>query len=121
LKYYSAFLSSPFSPIAGTLEQLVTSGLLPNGIPDVLRLDPARLSSLPGWQSKRAMRVTEGIRRSLSTASQERILFALGIQHVGKVVSEALVAKFGSIEAIAEATEEEIMQTRGIGIFLFRH
>jgi DNA ligase (NAD+) len=44
-----------------------------------------------------------------------KLLFGLGIRHVGATVSEALVAAFGSLEAIAHATQEQLVATCGIG------
>lgn len=44
-----------------------------------------------------------------------RVLFALGIRHVGKSVGELLARHFGSIEALIEANEEEIAGIDGIG------
>lgn len=44
-----------------------------------------------------------------------RVLFGLGIRHVGKTVAEALAGAFGSMDALAAATEEQIAGTEGVG------
>jgi DNA ligase (NAD+) len=44
-----------------------------------------------------------------------RVVFGLGIRHVGKTTAEALVASFPSIEALEQATEEALAQVEGIG------
>lgn len=44
-----------------------------------------------------------------------RLLFGLGIRHVGASVAEVLSAEFGSIEAIAGATAENIASVEGVG------
>ncbi len=44
-----------------------------------------------------------------------RVLFGLGIRHVGVSVGEVLARHFGSLERLAEATAEEIAQVDGIG------
>ena len=44
-----------------------------------------------------------------------RVLFGLGIRHVGKTIAEALAGAFPSMEALAAATEEELAAVDGIG------
>ena len=44
-----------------------------------------------------------------------RVLFGLGIRHVGANVGEVLARRFGSIQALSAATAEEIAQVEGIG------
>ena len=44
-----------------------------------------------------------------------RVLFALGIRHVGKSVGEVIAAKFPSIDALIAAQEEDIAEIDGIG------
>ena len=47
-----------------------------------------------------------------------RILAALNIRHVGPVASRALAAKFGSLDAIFAATEQELSEVDGVGTIL---
>ncbi len=44
-----------------------------------------------------------------------RVLFGLGIRHVGASVAEALARAFGSVQALSVASEEDIAQVEGIG------
>ena len=44
-----------------------------------------------------------------------RVLFGLGIRHVGATVARQLAAHFGSMQALATATEEDIAQVDGVG------
>ncbi|HWH01365.1 MAG TPA: NAD-dependent DNA ligase LigA [Pilimelia sp.] len=44
-----------------------------------------------------------------------RIIVSLSIRHVGPTAAEALAREFGSIDRIAEATEEELVNTKGVG------
>lgn len=44
-----------------------------------------------------------------------RVLFGLGIRHVGKTVAESVAAAFGSIEALAAAAPEDIAAVNGVG------
>jgi len=44
-----------------------------------------------------------------------RLIYALGIRHVGDHVAEVLAERFGSLERLAEASEEELAETHEIG------
>ena len=44
-----------------------------------------------------------------------RVLVALSIRHVGPTAAQALARKFGSLDAIAEASEEELAAAEGVG------
>jgi len=44
-----------------------------------------------------------------------KLLFGLGIRHVGATVSDALITKFGSLEVIEEASEEQLTALDGVG------
>ena len=44
-----------------------------------------------------------------------RVLFGLGIRHVGKTVAETLAKRFGSIQALRAATPEQIAEVDGVG------
>lgn len=55
---------------------------------------------------------------NLDTAKQRplwRVLVALSIRHVGPTAARALATRFGSMEAIRAATEEELAETDGVG------
>ncbi|MCS7272746.1 MAG: NAD-dependent DNA ligase LigA [Fimbriimonadales bacterium] len=47
--------------------------------------------------------------------SLDRLIFALGIRHVGEHAARLLAEHFGSLDALMNATEEQIMQIHGIG------
>ena len=44
-----------------------------------------------------------------------KLLFGLGIRHVGSTVSESLIGTFGSVRAIADASQDQLAATEGIG------
>src|SRR5690606_16422202 len=45
----------------------------------------------------------------------ERLLFALGIRHVGETTARDIAAHFGSIDAIMAAGEEDLLAVRDVG------
>ncbi len=65
-------------------------------------------------QEKSAQNIIESIKNSKATPFA-RVLFGLGIRHVGKTVAEKLTAYFSDIDSIAKATFEEIEAVPDIG------
>ncbi len=63
---------------------------------------------------KTARKVVDNIEASL-TKPFSRVLFGLGIRHVGKTVAEAITATFPSIDALRAATPEQIAAVDGVG------
>lgn len=93
--------------------QLVESGSVQT-LADIFRLEVGGLLELEGFAVKKAENLLAGIEvargRSLS-----RLLFGLGIRHVGKTVAELIVAHFESIERIADAGTEQLVAIDGVG------
>ncbi|MDH7568167.1 MAG: NAD-dependent DNA ligase LigA, partial [Armatimonadota bacterium] len=95
------------------VEQLVERGLVK---------DPADLYTLTLDQMLPLERMGETLARKILRniqASRERplarLLFALGIRHVGEHVADLLAEHFGSLEALEQASEEELAKVPGIG------
>ena len=81
---------------------------------DLYYLDAGRLAALEGWGKKK----TENLLAALEKSKQvplERFVLALGIDGVGKVASRDLAETFGSIGALAAATEEQLIAMENIG------
>ncbi|HXL14720.1 MAG TPA: helix-hairpin-helix domain-containing protein, partial [Methylomirabilota bacterium] len=70
--------------------------------------------ALPGMGEKSAANLQGGIERSKS-APLDRLLHAIGIRHVGARIAQILAEHFGSLDAIAEADEEALMEAETIG------
>jgi DNA ligase (NAD+) len=93
--------------------QLVDAGLV-RDFPDLYALNTERLLSLEGFKGKRADNLLAGIEESKSRPLR-RLVYALGIPHVGETVAEMLVANYETLEALAAASEEELETIRGVG------
>jgi len=98
-----------------SVEQLVAAGLLHN-VADIYDLKDRRsdLIELDRMGDKKVDNLLEGIEQSKQRPTA-RFLFALGIRHAGTSIAKLLIDEFGSIDAIAEATEEAIDNVPGIG------
>jgi DNA ligase (NAD+) len=111
------FVSRGAMDIEGVGEKLVRR-LMEVGLvaqpQDFYRLTTDDLLALDGFQQRSAENVIAAIEGSKERPFG-RVLFALGIPHVGSVTAQALADGLGSIEALRSATAEEIAEVEGVG------
>jgi DNA ligase (NAD+) len=81
---------------------------------DLYDLNKQSLLKLEGFKDKSVTNLLGGIEKSKETPF-ESVLFAIGIRYVGKTVAEKLARYFKSIDAIARATEEELLAAPEVG------
>ena len=103
--------------IEGVGEQLVRRlwqlGLV-RSIPELYRLTKEQLLELDGFQERSASNAIEAIAASKATPFH-RVLFGLNIPDVGWVTGQNLARHFGNVDALANASQEEIQEVEGIG------
>jgi DNA ligase (NAD+) len=92
---------------------LLERGLV-RGAADLYALTQAQLLELDGFAELSAQRLIAAIDASRARPFS-RVLFAIGIEEVGEVTARNLAAQFRSIDALLEATPEQIEQTPGVG------
>ena len=81
---------------------------------DLYSLTVEQLLTLDGFAEKGAQNLIDGIEKSKSRPLP-KILTALGVKHLGPAASEALAAHFGTLDAIASASVEELSAVDGVG------
>ncbi|MGH9366761.1 MAG: NAD-dependent DNA ligase LigA [Thermoanaerobaculia bacterium] len=95
------------------IDQLVTEGLLTD-VASIYALEAQKLTSLERWGEKSAANLLEEIAASRGN-DLSRLVFALGIRHVGEKAARSLARRFGSLDALAAASEEELQAVEEIG------
>jgi len=95
------------------VDQLVDSGVV-NTLPDLYRLGLTALASLERMADKSAQNIVEALEKSKQT-TLPRFLFGLGIRHVGEATAKALARHFGKLDAIMDASEEQLLQVADVG------
>ena len=95
------------------IDQLVETGLV-STVADIFRLGPAELSNLDRMGEKSAANVVASISRSRET-TLPRLLYALGIRHVGVHLARILAEEFGTIGKLEGASEGYLAALREIG------
>lgn len=96
-----------------TVILLHEKGLISN-YADLYDLKASDILPLDRFAEKSVENMLMGIENSKSIPF-ERVLFALGIRHVGETVAKKLARHFGSMEALISATEEELLNVEEIG------
>ena len=111
------FVSRNAMDVDGVGEQLVDRLLELGMIRDpagIYALDALRLAGLDRLGEKSAANIVRAIEASKERAPT-RVLFALGIPHVGSENAALLIGRFGSIRGLQAASQEEIAEIPGIG------
>lgn len=95
------------------VEALLSSGLVRDP-GDLYFLKEEDLVELPRMGKKSAQNLVKSIENS-KERSLDRLIFALGIRHVGKQTARILADRFGTLDELIEATEEELTTIPEIG------
>ena len=81
---------------------------------DLYSLTKYNLLSLEGWKDKSADRFLASLEAS-KKITFDHVLFALGIRHVGQTTAAMLARRFGSIDALAAASIDDLQNVEDIG------
>ncbi|HSD71472.1 MAG TPA: helix-hairpin-helix domain-containing protein, partial [Thermoanaerobaculia bacterium] len=95
------------------VDQLVSAGLL-SDVASVYDLRAGDLAELERWGEKSAGNLLSEIERSKEN-DLSRLLFALGIRHVGEKAAATLARRFESLDALMSAGEDELQSVEEVG------
>ncbi|OFY57990.1 MAG: DNA ligase (NAD(+)) LigA [Bacteroidetes bacterium RBG_19FT_COMBO_42_10] len=96
-----------------TIDLLFKNNLIRN-YADLYQLKAEQLIPLERMGEKSALNIINSIKASLS-APYSRVLFALGIRHVGETVAKTIAERFNSIDELIRADLEELTSIHEIG------
>ncbi len=95
------------------VEQLVDANVI-RTLPDLYKLGLSALASLARMADKSANNLLDALEKSKQT-TLPRFLFGLGIRHVGEATAKELARHFGKLDAIMDATEEQLLEVSDVG------
>jgi DNA ligase (NAD+) len=95
------------------IEQLVDRNVITTAA-DLYKLGLTALSELDRMADKSAQNVLAALEKSKST-TLARFIYALGIRHTGEATAKELARHFGSLDAVLDATEEQLLEVADIG------
>jgi DNA ligase (NAD+) len=103
--------------IEGLGEKLVdqmVEGQVIKTLPDLYRLGLGALAGLDRMADKSAQNVLAALEKSKQT-TLPRFLFGLGIRHAGEATAKDLARYFGKLDAIMDASEEQLLEVPDVG------
>jgi len=95
------------------VDQLVDAGLV-NTLPDLYRLGFNHLAALDRMAEKSANNLLASLEKSKQT-TLSRFIFGLGIRHVGEATAKDLARHFGSMDAVMDASTEQLLTVNDVG------
>lgn len=96
-----------------TVAQLYEKGYI-RELSDLYRLTREQLLTLDGWKDRSAERFLASVDASRQVPFP-RVLFALGIRHVGETTARTLAGHFGSMDALMQAGRDTLLSVPDIG------
>jgi DNA ligase (NAD+) len=95
------------------IEQLIAASLV-HDVADIYALTAEQLTALDRFADLSANNLVAAIEAS-KQQPLSRLLFGLGIRHVGQTAAQLLARHFGSMDALRRASADDILALRGIG------
>ncbi|RYF21121.1 MAG: NAD-dependent DNA ligase LigA, partial [Comamonadaceae bacterium] len=95
------------------VDQLVEGNVI-RTLPDLYRLGLTALAALDRMAEKSAQNVLAALEKSKQT-TLPRFLFGLGLRHVGEATAKDLARHFGSLDAIMDASVEQLLEVNDVG------
>ncbi|MDY7107925.1 MAG: NAD-dependent DNA ligase LigA [Planctomycetota bacterium] len=94
--------------------QLVDNGLVED-LADLFELSVDDLTQLDRMGEKSAQSLVEAIGKSKEKVTLPRLIYGLGIPHVGRALAGDLAATFESLDELIDADDDDLMQLEGMG------
>ncbi len=95
------------------LEKLVENGFISKPS-DIYKLTTEQIMTMEGFKEKSASNIVSAVEKSKGN-DLSRLIFALGIRHIGQKAGKLLSDRFGSMDAVMNASVEDICSVEGFG------
>jgi DNA ligase (NAD+) len=114
IEYFASRDAMDIDHLGGqTIDKLIDRGLIQT-IADLYYLTKEDLLTLEGFKEKSVNNVLESIEKS-KQRGLARLIYGLGIRHVGKYAAQLLASRYQSIDDLAKRPAEELAQIHGLG------
>lgn len=114
LEHFASRDAMNIAGLGSSIVEKLFSANLVHDVADIYRLSVEDLLTLEGFKEKSATKLYQAIQASKNN-SAERLLFGLGIRHVGSKASKIVLERFQTIPLLMEASSEEIAALDGLG------
>ena len=114
IKYYASRDAMDIDHLGeSTIDKLIENDLIDN-IADLYNLKKEDILTLEGFKEKSAQNLLDSIEKS-KNQSLSRLIYGLGIRHVGKYAAQLLASQYNSIDILAKIDIEELKEIHGLG------
>lgn len=114
LKYYASRDAMDIDHLGeSTIDKLLDKDLIID-VSDLYTLTLEDILTLEGYKERSAQNLLESIQRS-KLQDLSRLIYALGIRHVGKYAAQVLANRYHSLEDLSKATPDELKEIEGLG------
>jgi DNA ligase (NAD+) len=114
VEYYASGSAMDIDHLGGsTTDKLIEGGLI-DDIADLYFLKKEDILKLEGFKEKSTQNLLDSIENS-KKQDLSRLIYGLGIRHVGKYAAQLIASKYNSIDELAKASEEELKEIDGLG------
>lgn len=101
------------------VDQLVEQDMVKTVV-DLYRLSLEQIASMERMGGKSAANLLKALESS-KKPGLDRLLYALGIREVGEVTAKSLATHFGTMQALADASEEDLVEVSDVGPIVASH
>jgi len=114
IKYFASRDAMDIDHLGGsTVDKLIEKGYV-DSIADLYTLNREKILTLEGFKDKSAENLILSIEKS-KKQSLSRLIYGLGIRHVGKYAAQLLATQYPSLELLSKANVEELKDIYGLG------
>jgi DNA ligase (NAD+) len=114
LQHFASRTAMDIRGLGESMSEALLKANLVKDVSDLYYLTREQVAELERMGEKSASKLIDNIRNS-KDRPLARILFALGIRHIGEEMAERLVKRFSSIDELAEATRDDLMSVPTVG------
>ena len=119
IEHFASKKAMNIEGVGGKFVKALLNNNLIHDASDLYYIDKSEIASLERMGEKSAENFAKSIENS-KNMGLGRLIFALGIRHIGEVASGELANKFGTIDALFDATEDEIKEIGDFGDVMAR-
>ncbi len=117
IEHFASKKAMNIEGVGGKLVKALLENNLIHDASDLYYLTKEEIAALDRMGEKSAENFISSVEAS-KKSGLGRLIFALGIRHIGEVASQELASKLGSVEAIYDATAEEITEIEDFGLVM---
>ncbi|UCH71698.1 MAG: NAD-dependent DNA ligase LigA, partial [Thermoplasmatales archaeon] len=96
-----------------TIDKMIEEGLIDN-IADLYFIKKEDILRLEGFKEKSAQNLLDSIEKS-KKQDLSRLIYALGIRHVGKYAAQLLASRYNSVDELINVSSDELKEIDGLG------